>query len=72
MRTTLTLNDKVYKALKIRAAESGKSISTMVEDALKEQLLEDLEDFATVKERENEPAVDFKTFVKELKADGLI
>ena len=24
------------------------------------------------KDRENEPAIDFKTFVKELKADGLL
>lgn len=72
MRTTITLNDKIYKALKIRAAESGETISTMIEDAVKEQILEDLDDLLAVKEREDEPAIDFKNFVKELKADGLI
>lgn len=72
MRTTITLNDRIYKALKLRAAESGESISNMVEDAVKYQVLEDLEDIQTLKERENEPAIDFKTFVKELKADGLL
>ena len=72
MRTTITLNDKIYKALRIRAAESGETISAVVEDAVKEQVLEDLDDLQTVKKRENEPAIDFKTFVKELKADGLL
>jgi len=72
MRTTVTLNDKIYKALKIRAAESGESISSVIEDAVKEQVLEDLEDLQSVKERENESAIDFHLFVKELKADGLL
>ena len=72
MRTTITLNDTIYKALRIRAAESVETVSAVVEDAVKEQVLEDLDDLQTVKERENEPAIDFKTFVKELKADGLI
>ena len=72
MRTTITLNDKIYKALRIRAAESGETVSALVEDAVKEQVLEDLGDLQAVKERENEPAIDFKVFVKELKADGLI
>ncbi len=72
MRTTIILNDKVYKALRIRAAESGETVSALVEDAVKEQVLEDLGDLQSVKERENEPAIDFKVFVKELRADGLI
>ena len=72
MRTTVTLNDKIYKALRIRAAESGESISAVIEEAVKEQVLEDLEDLQSVKERENESAIDFQLFVKELKADGLL
>lgn len=72
MRTTITLNDKLYRALKIQAAESNESISAIVEDALKYQLLEDLEDLQTVKERENEPTLSLDEFVKDLKADGLL
>ncbi|MFI5270826.1 MAG: ribbon-helix-helix protein, CopG family [Candidatus Saccharimonadales bacterium] len=72
MRTTITLNDNIYKALRIRAAESGETISALVEDAIKEQVLEDLDDLHAVLKRENEPAIDFKTFVSELKADGLL
>jgi len=72
MRTTITINDKIYKALRIRAAESGETVSSMVEDAIREQVLEDLYDLQMVRELENEPSIDFKTFVKELKADGLL
>jgi predicted transcriptional regulator len=72
MRTTITLNDKLYRALKIRAAESDESISSLVEDAVKYQILEDLDDLKVAKERENEPSIDFDEFVKELKADGLL
>lgn len=72
MRTTITLNDKIYKAIRIRAAESGESVSSVIEDAIKEQVLEDLDDLQAVKERGNESALDFRTFVKELKADGLL
>lgn len=72
MRTTITLNDKIYKAIRIRAAESGESVSSVIEDAIKEQVLEDLDDLQAVKERQNESALDFGVFVKELKADGLL
>ena len=72
MRTTITLNDRIYKALKIRAVESGESLSAVIEDAIKEQILEDLDDLQSVRKRENESAIDFKIFVKELKADGLL
>jgi plasmid stability protein len=72
MRTTITLNDKIYRALKIRAAESGESVSSMVEAAVKDQVLEDLEDLQAVKDREFEPKINFKVFVKELETDGLL
>ena len=72
MRTTITLNDKLYKMLRLRAAESGESVSAIVQDALKFQLLEDLEDLETLKKRENEPTLSFSRFVEELKSEGLL
>lgn len=72
MRTTITLNEKIYKALRIRAAESNETVSSLIEDAVKEQVLEDLADLQTVKDRENESVIDLKAFIKELKADGLL
>lgn len=72
MRTTITLNDKLYRAIKLRAAESNESISTIVEDAIKFQMLEDLEDIEEAKKRENEPSHSFDELVAEFKSEGLL
>ncbi len=72
MRTTITLNDNLFRTLKIRAAESNESISSIVEDALKYQMLEDLEDIEEAKRRENEPSHSFDELVAEFKKEGLL
>ena len=72
MRTTITLNDKLYRALKVRAAESDSSVSSLVEQAVTNQLLEDLEDIEDAIKRQNEPTQSFDSLVKEFKAEGLL
>ncbi len=72
MRTTLNINDKLYKSLKVHAASNGVTISSLLEEAIKNQILEDLEDLEIVKKRQNEPTMNYNDFVKELKADGLL
>ena len=72
MRTTITINDKVFRALKLRAVESDESISKLVEDAVKYQLLEDLEDIEDAKKRQSEPTFPFADLVKEFQAEGLL
>lgn len=72
MRTTITLNDKIYRALKHRAVESDESISTLVENAVKYQVLEDLEDLEDAKKREVEPSLSFDNLVSQLKSEGLL
>ncbi|HEY4161071.1 MAG TPA: ribbon-helix-helix protein, CopG family [Candidatus Saccharimonadales bacterium] len=72
MRTTITLNDKLFRALKMRAAESDESISQIVEEAVKYQVLEDLEDIEDAVKREDEPAYSFDNLVKQFKAEGLL
>lgn len=66
------MNDNLYRALKVRAAETNATVSSLVEEAIKYQIMEDLEDLEALKERENEPTLKFDDFVKELKADGLL
>lgn len=34
MRTTITLNDKVFRALKLRAVETDKNVSHLIEEAV--------------------------------------
>ncbi len=72
MRTTITLNDKLYKTLKMRAIESNESISALIEDAIKFQILEDLEDIEEAKRREDEPTHSFDELVAEFKREGLL
>lgn len=72
MRTTITINDKLFRALKLRAAETDESLSQLVEDALKYQLLEDLEDRDDAAKREHEPAYSFDELVKQFKSEGLL
>lgn len=72
MRTTITLNDKVFRALKMRAAETDASISQLVEDALKYQLLEDLEDIEDAKKRKKEPLYTYDALLAEFQAEGLV
>jgi len=72
MRTTITLNDKLFRALKMRAAESDESISQLIENAVKYQVLEDLEDIEDATKRGYEPTYSFDDLVKQFKAEGLL
>lgn len=72
MRTTILFNDTVFRALKMRAIESDESVSKLVEDAVKYQLLEDLEDIEDTQARENEPVYSFDDLVAKFKTEGLL
>lgn len=72
MRTTITINDKLFRSLKIRAAESDQSISTLVENAVKYQVLEDYEDIEDAQKRSKEKEYSFDDLVVKYKAEGLL
>ncbi len=72
MRTTITLNDTLYKTLRLQAAASDTTISSIVQDALVQQLLEDAEDLEDARARAEEPNHPFDQLVAELKAEGLL
>ena len=72
MRTTINLNDKLYRSLKVRAAESDSTVSAIVEEAVVNQLLEDLEDIEDAKSRRHEKVESFDRLIKEFKSEGLV
>lgn len=72
MRTTITLNDAIARQLKLRAADTDRTVSDLIEDAVKYQLLEDFEDIEDAQKREGEPTFSFDELVDELKRDGLL
>ena len=71
-RATVYFDPIIHKALKLKSLETSKSISELVNQAVKEALAEDAEDIAAVEERANEPLVSFSAMVKRLKKDGRI
>jgi hypothetical protein len=62
----------LHKALRIKAAETSRSISDLVNEAIRLSLVEDAEDLAVFKEREGEPLLAFEGVLEKLKKDGRI
>jgi plasmid stability protein len=71
-RATVYFDPDIHRALRLRAAASDKSISDMVNEAVKLTLAEDAEDLAAFDERKREPNLDFEQFVKALRRRGKI
>ena len=69
-RATVYFEEDLHKALKLKAAEASTSVSDLVNQAIREALAEDLDDLQAFRDRENEPTMDFETFLKSLKSDG--
>jgi len=70
IRTTVTLEDDLLKLLKLKAVETSTSVSTLLNDMLKDFFNEDSEDLQSFEDRKNEPSISFESFLKELKSDG--
>jgi len=71
-RATVYLDPVIHKALRLKALETSLSISQLIDIALRADLMEDTEDLEAFENRIHESAVDYATFVKELKQDGFI
>ena len=69
-RATVYFEPEIHRALRLKAAASEKSISDMVNDAVKLTLAEDAEDLEAFESRRREPSIDFEQFVKALKRRG--
>ncbi|MEE8460843.1 MAG: ribbon-helix-helix domain-containing protein [Acidobacteriota bacterium] len=71
-RATVYFDPQLHRALRIKAAETDRSVSDLVNEAVKLSLAEDAEDLATFDERKDEPNVAFEDVVKDLKRRGQI
>jgi len=71
-RATIYLDPALHKALKIKSFETSKSMSKLINEAVKMALAEDAEDMAAFETRASEPLIPFKDVLKELKKDGRI
>jgi len=71
-RATIYLDPVIHKALKLKAIETSRSISDLVNEAVREALAEDAEDLLAFDERADEPLISYDEMVKRLKKDGRI
>jgi plasmid stability protein len=71
-RATVYFDPVIHRALKIKAAETARSVSDIVDDAVRRELAEDEEDLRAFEERAQEKTVSFEKVLKDLKAHGKI
>ena len=71
-RATVYFDADVHQALRLKAAAADRSISDVVNEAVKMVLAEDAEDFAAFDQRKAERSVSFESFVHALKQRGRI
>ena len=69
-RATIYLDADLHRAVRIKAVEIEKSVSHLVNAALRESLAEDADDLAAFRDRAKESNLDFEAVVKGLRRRG--
>lgn len=72
IRSTLYLDPALHQALRLKDASTRRSMSTIVNDAVRAALREDEEDLAAFAERAGEQTLSYEDFLAQLKADGTL
>ena len=71
-RTTIYLEPEIHQALRMKSAETNRSISELINEAMLEQLKEDAEDLKAFRERADEPVISYEALLEDLRAHGKI
>ena len=71
-RATVYLDPEIHRALRLKAAETDRTMSDLVNEAIQLALAEDAEDLAAFAQRDIEPNLPFEDVVKELRKRGKI
>ena len=71
-RATVYFDPDIHLALRLKAAETDRSLSDLVNEAVKLALAEDAEDLAAFEQRASEPDLPFEDVVKDLRRRGKI
>jgi len=71
-RATVYLEPELHRALRLKSVETSRSLSELLNDAIRDDLAEDADDLAVFDARKHEPTLAFEDFVKELKRHGKI
>ncbi len=71
-RATIYFDPNLHKALRLKAVETSRSVSELVNQAVREALSEDAEDLLAFEDRADEALISYEKMVKRLKKDGRI
>lgn len=71
-RITVYLEPELHRALKLQAAETERSVSELINEAVRAALATDLEDLDTFAARGAEPAFSFELVLRNLQRTGEI
>lgn len=69
-RATVYLESDLHRALRVKALETERSISDLVNEAIRSTLAEDAEDLKAFRQRSKEPVISFEKVVNDLKRRG--
>ncbi len=72
IRSTFYLEPGLHQALRLKAATAQRSMSAIVNDAVRASLREDEQDLAAFSGRAKEKTVSYEQFLAKLKADGAL
>ncbi len=71
-RATVYFDKNLHRALRIKAADTHRSLSELVNEAVRAALREDAEDLAAFDERGNEPVISYEELLRDLEVQGKI
>jgi len=69
-RTTIYFDSVLHRTLRLKAAATDRSISDLVNMAVRESLVEDVEDLEAFEARAVEPDLSFEAVVRDLRRSG--
>ncbi len=70
IRATVYFEPQLHRALRVKAAHTHRSLSEIVNDAVRLALREDQQDLAAFEDRAAEPEISYEALLKDLKAHG--
>jgi hypothetical protein len=69
-RSTVYFKPEIYNALRLKAAITNRSVSDLVNEAVRHALREDQEDLAAFEKRIAEPTISYEALLESLKTHG--
>lgn len=71
-RSTIYFEPEIHQALRLKSAVTHRSVSELVNEAVRNLLQEDQEDLAAFADRVAEPSMSYEELLHDLKAHGKI